>query len=44
MAFNPHTAEDRSEMLAVIGIDDLSELFEPIPADVRRPTLDLPHG
>ena len=42
MAFNPHTAEDRSEMLAVIGIDDLAELFEPIPADVRRPRLDLP--
>jgi len=42
MAFNPHTAEDRSEMLAVIGIDDVSELFEPIPADVRRPSLDLP--
>jgi glycine dehydrogenase subunit 1 len=42
MAFNPHTAEDRSEMLAVIGIDDISELFEPIPAAVRRPRLDLP--
>ncbi len=42
MAFNPHTAEDRSEMLAVIGIDDVSELFEPIPAEVRRPRLDLP--
>ncbi|MCA9859471.1 MAG: aminotransferase class V-fold PLP-dependent enzyme, partial [Thermomicrobiales bacterium] len=42
MAFNPHTAEDRSEMLAVIGIDDLSELFEPIPVEVRRPALDLP--
>ena len=42
MAFNPHTAEDRSEMLAVIGIDDPSELFEPIPAPVRRPRLDLP--
>ena len=42
MAFNPHTAEDRSEMLAVIGIDDLSELFEAIPAKVRRPQLDLP--
>ncbi|MCC6673697.1 MAG: aminomethyl-transferring glycine dehydrogenase subunit GcvPA [Thermomicrobiales bacterium] len=42
MAFNPHTAEDRSEMLAVIGIDDVSELFEPIPAGVRRPRLDLP--
>jgi glycine dehydrogenase subunit 1 len=42
MAFNPHTAEDRSEMLAAIGIDDLSELFEPIPAKVRRPRLDLP--
>ncbi len=42
MAFNPHTAEDRSEMLAVIGIDDLSELFEPIPEGIRRPRLDLP--
>ncbi len=42
MAFNPHTAEDRNEMLAVIGIDDLSELFAPIPVGVRRPTLDLP--
>lgn len=42
MAFNPHTAEDRSEMLAVIGIDRVDELFEPIPADVRRPRLDLP--
>ncbi len=42
MAFNPHTAEDRSEMLAAIGIDDLAELFEPIPSDIRRPRLDLP--
>lgn len=42
MAFNPHTAEDRSEMLAAIGIDDIAELFEPIPAEVRRPKLDLP--
>jgi glycine dehydrogenase subunit 1 len=42
MAFNPHTAEDREEMLAVIGIDDVSTLFEPIPANVRRPRLDLP--
>ena len=42
MVFNPHTAEDRDEMLAVIGIDDIAELFEPIPAKVRRPTLDLP--
>ncbi len=42
MAFNPHTAEDRSEMLAVIGIDDVSELFEPIPERVRRPKLNLP--
>lgn len=44
MAFNPHTAEDRSEMLAVIGIDDVSELFDPIPAGVRRPIVDLPPG
>lgn len=42
MAFNPHTAEDRSEMLAAIGIESVSELFEPIPESVRRPNLDLP--
>lgn len=29
-------------MRAVIGIDDVEELFEPIPERVRRPHLDLP--
>jgi glycine dehydrogenase subunit 1 len=42
MTFNPHTREDREEMLATIGIESADELFEAIPADVRFPTLDLP--
>jgi glycine dehydrogenase subunit 1 len=42
MTFNPHTREDREQMLAVIGIDRVDELFAPVPADVRFPTLDLP--
>ncbi|MGI8477621.1 MAG: glycine dehydrogenase, partial [Thermomicrobiales bacterium] len=42
MTFNPHTAEDREAMLAKIGVVTIEELFAPIPADVRFPTLDLP--
>ena len=35
MDFLPHTPEDISEMLAVIGLDDIDDLFEPIPTAVR---------
>jgi len=42
MTFNPHTAEDRAEMLEVIGIDTVEELFAPVPESVRFPTLNLP--
>jgi glycine dehydrogenase subunit 1 len=42
MTFNPHTTEDRAEMMAAIGIDSVDSLFEAIPADVRFPTLNLP--
>ncbi|MEZ4496827.1 MAG: glycine dehydrogenase, partial [Thermomicrobiales bacterium] len=42
MTFNPHTSEDRAEMMAAIGIDSVESLFDAIPADVRFPTLDLP--
>lgn len=42
MTFNPHTAEDRAEMRAAIGIDSADVLFDAIPGDVRFPKLDLP--
>ncbi len=42
MTFNPHTAEDRAEMLQVIGIDSPDELFSPVPESVRFPRLNLP--
>jgi glycine dehydrogenase subunit 1 len=41
MTFNPHTDADRAEMLSKIGAESVEELFAPIPADVRFPTLDL---
>src|SRR6478752_8304983 len=42
MTFNPHTTEDREEMLAAVGVADIEELFEAIPENVRFPELDLP--
>jgi glycine dehydrogenase subunit 1 len=42
MTFNPHTTEDRAEMLAAIGVDSADEFFAAIPDAVRFPTLDLP--
>ncbi|MGH2591419.1 MAG: glycine dehydrogenase, partial [Actinomycetota bacterium] len=45
MRFAPHTDDDVRQMLEAIGLGDLDELFEQIPATVRldRP-LDLPEG
>jgi glycine dehydrogenase subunit 1 len=42
MTFNPHTKEDREEMLAAIGVDSAEEFFAGIPEAVRFPNLDLP--
>lgn len=42
MTFNPHTTEDRQEMLATIGIDSTDTLFQAVPESVRYPKLDLP--
>ena len=42
MTFNPHTDEDRAEMLATIGVDSIESLFAPVPESVRFPNLDLP--
>ncbi|MCA9832855.1 MAG: aminomethyl-transferring glycine dehydrogenase subunit GcvPA [Thermomicrobiales bacterium] len=44
MVFNPHTTEDRREMLETIGIDSVEELFAPVPEDVRFPELNLPRS
>jgi glycine dehydrogenase subunit 1 len=42
MTFNPHTTEDRREMLDAIGVDTVADLFTPVPEQYRFPTLDLP--
>ncbi len=42
MTFNPHTREDRQEMLDAIGVDTIADLFTPVPDQYRFPTLDLP--
>jgi glycine dehydrogenase subunit 1 len=42
MTFNPHTAQDRAEMLAAVGVASVEELFSAIPEDVRQPDLHLP--
>jgi glycine dehydrogenase subunit 1 len=42
MTFNPHTDQDREEMLAAIGVASIDDLFTVIPADVRNPDLHQP--
>jgi glycine dehydrogenase subunit 1 len=42
MTYIPHTEAERRTMLAELGIQDLAELFQDVPDDVRFPTLDLP--
>lgn len=43
--FAPHTPEDVSEMLAVIGVERLRDLYSEIPADLLGPDLSaLPEG
>jgi glycine dehydrogenase subunit 1 len=42
MAYGPHTAEDRAQMLRTIGVDSVDELFADIPASLRSSGLNLP--
>ena len=42
MTFNPHTEQDRAEMLAAVGVPSIDDLFTVIPEDIRRPDLHLP--
>ncbi len=42
MTFNPHTPEDRAEMLAAVGVERIEDLFTVIPEHIRDPQLELP--
>ncbi len=40
----PHTPEEIAEMLSVIGVASVEELFAPIPAALRAKSFNLPSG
>jgi glycine dehydrogenase subunit 1 len=42
--YTPHTPQEIEEMLSVIGVKSIEELFEKVPAKHRFPQLDLPTG
>lgn len=42
MDFIPNTEQDREAMLKAIGVATVDELLEVVPAQVRRPPIDLP--
>ena len=45
MPFIPHTEEDVRQMLEVIGVDRIDDLFDEIPADLRAKALEhVPRG
>jgi glycine dehydrogenase subunit 1 len=40
----PHTPEEIREMLSVIGVTSVEELFAPIPSELRAKTFNIPAG
>jgi glycine dehydrogenase subunit 1 len=45
MRYTPHTPTDKEQMLRVIGIDSIDELYRHIPETLRkRAKIDLPNG
>jgi glycine dehydrogenase subunit 1 len=42
MVYIPHTDEERTEMLAAIGVNGIGALFQDVPKKFRYPKLDLP--
>ncbi|MBC7961581.1 MAG: glycine dehydrogenase, partial [Steroidobacteraceae bacterium] len=40
----PHTPQEISAMLSVIGVASVEELFSPIPAELRAKTFNIPPG
>ncbi|MCJ2163155.1 MULTISPECIES: aminomethyl-transferring glycine dehydrogenase subunit GcvPA [unclassified Pseudodesulfovibrio] len=44
MPYVPHTEDEVREMLAVIGVDSVEDLFAEITEDMRPQSFDLPEG
>ena len=44
MPFIPHTDKDTAEMLAAIGAEDIEELFDEIPKELRIDSLGVPQA
>lgn len=44
MSYIPHTDSDIADMLGVIGVERLEDLFPEVPKNVRFPELNLPDG
>jgi glycine dehydrogenase subunit 1 len=44
MAFIPHTSEDIAQMLELIGVQSIQDLFDEIPPDLRAGALDVPEA
>ena len=42
MNYVPHTEGQKEEMLERIGVENIEDLFEPVPADHRFPSVELP--
>jgi glycine dehydrogenase subunit 1 len=42
--YTPHTPQEIEEMLRVIGVKSIEELFEKVPEQHRFPQLELPEG
>ena len=42
MPYGPHTADDRGQMLAALGLTSVDQLFADIPVALRASHLDLP--
>ena len=42
MAYIPHTPEDVAQMLQVIGVNSIEDLFDEIPAELRAGVLSVP--
>ncbi|MER3467595.1 MAG: glycine dehydrogenase, partial [Thermoflexus sp.] len=42
MRFLPHTEAERQEMLRVIGVERIEDLFADVPEAYRFPPLNLP--
>ncbi|MDD5440531.1 MAG: glycine dehydrogenase, partial [Candidatus Omnitrophica bacterium] len=44
MSYIPHTKDDISEMLQVIGVSGIDDLFRDIPAALKPRSFDIPPG